>query len=164
MPCSCIENIKCSVFSWEPALWTLKSQDRVLRPEGEVKKTTAIFGYKQRILSIEMKTKLVQHVKNEWLRDWESVRVRKSESERLWEWLLSIDMKTKVVQHVPRKLFKISNFQIFKILKIFPGSQLLSDCQTFVAGTSSRNSKLTGCGGGPKKGLLFSPINSDFWA
>ena len=30
--------------------------------EAEVKKSIAIFAYKQRILSIEMKTKLVQHV------------------------------------------------------------------------------------------------------
>ena len=32
--------------------------------EEKVKKTIAIFAYKQRILSIELKTKLVQHVKN----------------------------------------------------------------------------------------------------
>ena len=31
----------------------------------DVKKSIAIFGYKQRILSIEMKTKLVQHVESE---------------------------------------------------------------------------------------------------
>ena len=31
--------------------------------EEEVKKTIAYFGYKQRLLSIEMKTKVVQHVK-----------------------------------------------------------------------------------------------------
>ena len=43
------------------------------------KKSIAIFGYKQWVLSIEMKTKLVQHVENEWMRDWKSVRVRKSE-------------------------------------------------------------------------------------
>ena len=30
--------------------------------EDEVKKSIAIFAYKQRILSIEMKTKIVQHV------------------------------------------------------------------------------------------------------
>ena len=46
------------------------------------KKSIAIFAYKQRILSIEMKTKLVQHVKSEWMRDWKSVRVRES----VWEW------------------------------------------------------------------------------
>ena len=32
------------------------------------KKNIAIFVYKQRILSIEMKTKIVQHVKSEWMR------------------------------------------------------------------------------------------------
>ena len=31
----------------------------------EVKKSIAIFAYKQRLLSIEMKTKLVQHVESE---------------------------------------------------------------------------------------------------
>ena len=31
----------------------------------EVKKPIAIFAYKQRILSIEMKTKVVQHVESE---------------------------------------------------------------------------------------------------
>ena len=30
--------------------------------DDEVKKSIAIFGYKQRLLSIEMKTKVVQHV------------------------------------------------------------------------------------------------------
>ena len=43
-------------------------------------------------------------------------------------------MKTKVVQHVPRiifsvfKVFKFSGFQVFKNI---PGSQILSDIQTF---------------------------------
>ena len=31
------------------------------------------------LLSIDMKTKVVQHVKSDWMRDWMSVRVRKSE-------------------------------------------------------------------------------------
>ena len=31
----------------------------------DVKKSIAIFAYKQRVLSIEMKTKLVQHVDSE---------------------------------------------------------------------------------------------------
>ena len=31
----------------------------------DVKKTIAVFGNKQRLLSIEMKTKLVQHVNSE---------------------------------------------------------------------------------------------------
>ena len=40
--------------------------------------------------------------------------------------LLSIDMKTKVVQHVPR-----INLQVLQVLQNIPGSQLLSDVQTF---------------------------------
>ena len=31
----------------------------------EVKKSIAIFGYKQRLLSLDMKTKLVQHVESD---------------------------------------------------------------------------------------------------
>ena len=72
------------------------------------KKSIAIFSNKQWVFSIEMKTKLVQHVESDWMRDWKSVRVRKSESEiareseseKVWGWVLSIEMKTKVVQHV----------------------------------------------------------------
>ena len=33
--------------------------------EEEVKKSIAIFAYKQRLLSIDMKTKVVQHVESE---------------------------------------------------------------------------------------------------
>ena len=40
------------------------------------KKSLAIFANKQRLLSIEMKTKVVQHVESDWMRDWKSVRVR----------------------------------------------------------------------------------------
>ena len=50
--------------------------------------------------------------------------------------LLSIEMKTKIVQHVPRinlSYFKFQNFKFSNFLnfKIFSGSQLLSDFQTF---------------------------------
>ena len=45
---------------WEPALWTLMSQDRVMWLLS--KKNIAIFGYKQWLLSLDMKTKIVQHV------------------------------------------------------------------------------------------------------
>ena len=62
--------------SWEPALWTQESQERVVmwsqkKHKWKVlskknhwcqKKSIAIFGYKQRLLSIDMKTKVVQHV------------------------------------------------------------------------------------------------------
>ena len=45
------------------------------------------------LLSIDLKTKVVQHVKRDWMRDWMSVTVRKSkseivresESEKVWE-------------------------------------------------------------------------------
>ena len=58
-------------------------------------------------LSIEMKTKVVQHVKSDWMRDWMSVTVRKSESEIVRE---------------SEKAWVFLNI---------PGSQLLSDIQTF---------------------------------
>ena len=51
--------------------------------EEEVKKN--IFTYEQWVLSINMKTKIVQHVESDWMRDWKSVRVSKSDSERLRE-------------------------------------------------------------------------------
>ena len=41
------------IFSWESALWTLMSGDTVLM---------RMFNYKQRLLSLDMKTKVVQHV------------------------------------------------------------------------------------------------------
>ena len=46
------------------------------------------------LLSIDMKTKVVQHVEIERL------RLKECESVIVREWLFSIDMKTKVVQHV----------------------------------------------------------------
>ena len=42
--------------------------------------------HKQWLLSLDMKTKLVQHVESDWMRDWESVRVRECESESVREW------------------------------------------------------------------------------
>ena len=46
-------------------------------------KSIAIFGNKQWLLSPDMKTKLVQHDESEWMRDWESVKVRECESVRV---------------------------------------------------------------------------------
>ena len=46
------------IFSWKPVTSKVTG-------EGAVKKTIAFFGYKQQLLSIDMKTKLVQHVKRE---------------------------------------------------------------------------------------------------
>ena len=111
------------VFSWEPALWLLNSQGRVLllllskknhcnfqletmtfEPRHENKTCSACREWLNErlkesesgivresesekvwgcLLSIEMKTKVVQDVKSDWMRDWMSVRVRKSERE--WE-------------------------------------------------------------------------------
>ena len=56
-----------------------------MRARVRSKKSIAIFTYKQRILSIEMKTKLVQHVESEWMRDWKSVKVRECERVRVSE-------------------------------------------------------------------------------
>ena len=47
---------------------------------GSQLKIIGIFTCKQRHLSIDMKTKVVQHVKSEWMRDWKSVRVRECEN------------------------------------------------------------------------------------
>ena len=41
------------------------------------------------LLSIDMKIKVVQHVKREWMRDWK----RERECVKLGEWLLNIDKK-----------------------------------------------------------------------
>ena len=60
------------IFSWEPALWTLNSQDRVMLLLRRSQKSIAIFGYKQSLLSVDMKTKVVQHVEREWTRECES--------------------------------------------------------------------------------------------
>ena len=49
-----------TIISWEPALWTPMSVDRVLRRRS--KKLIDIFYYKQRLFSLDMKTKVVQHV------------------------------------------------------------------------------------------------------
>ena len=67
-------------------------------------KSIAIFGYKQRILSLDMKTKVVQHVP----------RINLSY------------LKFQIF-----KILKIFKFQIFKNFQIFSGSQPLSDFQTF---------------------------------
>jgi len=46
------------IFSWEPALRLANSQAAA----DDEKKTIAIFSIKQRLLIIDMKTKVVQHV------------------------------------------------------------------------------------------------------
>ena len=101
-------------------------------------------NYKYSLLSLHMKTKVVQHVP----------RINISISHitcDMWKakcdmWhnykysLLSINMKTKVVQHVPRinlshlHFLNFKFFNFFSNFQIFSGSQLLSDFQTFLAG------------------------------
>ena len=49
------------LFSWEPALWLANSQGRVWMLLLS-KKIIDIFNFKQRLLSIDMKTKVVQYV------------------------------------------------------------------------------------------------------
>ena len=52
----------CNVFFYLSLLLTTLSPDIRVHRAGSQLKTIAIFGYKQRLLSIEMKTKVVQHV------------------------------------------------------------------------------------------------------
>ena len=47
----------------------------------DVKKSIAIFAYKQRILSIDMKTKVFQQVETDWMSEWESERIREWEGD-----------------------------------------------------------------------------------
>ena len=51
------ESAQNGIISWEPALETPNSQEEDVK-----KKSIAIFGNKQWLLSIDMKTKVVQHV------------------------------------------------------------------------------------------------------
>ena len=98
------------IFSWEPALWTLMSLDRVLLLTTMVmmsKKSIAIFGYKQWHLRLDMKTKVVQHVP----------RINLSY------------LKFQIFKFF--KNFQFSNFWKFSNFQTFSGSQLLSDFQTF---------------------------------
>ena len=50
------------VFSWEQALWLVDSQVRVMVSKTVSKKPIDVYIHKQRHLSIDMKTKIVQHV------------------------------------------------------------------------------------------------------
>ena len=51
------------LFSWEPAEWTQMSQERVLLLRMRSQKSIAISIYKQWLLSIDLKAKVVQHVR-----------------------------------------------------------------------------------------------------
>ena len=141
----------------------------------------AIFGYKQRLLSIEMKTKLVQHVESDWMRDWKSVRVRKSEiareseSEKVWGWVLSIEMKTKVVQHVKSDWMRdwmsvrVRKSEIVRESESviwFPAFVWRSDIFSWEPALWTQMSQGADADDDDvkKKPLQFSAINSDFWA
>ena len=86
-----------NVFSWEPALWTHESQDRVMRWRS--KKNHCNFHIETAIFEPRHENKSCSACPEDQLK--------------------------------PFKFLKISNFQIFEPFKIFPGSQLLSDFQTF---------------------------------
>ena len=74
--------------------------------EGVVVVNIAIFTFKQRLLSLDMKTKVVQHVPRINISIWHLKL-------DIWHSLLSIDMKTKVVQHVWRiKLDNLTTGQL----------------------------------------------------
>ena len=60
VPSSCLT--LSDIFSWEPALWTLMSGGADVNDDDEVKKSIGIFNSKERLLSLDMKTKVVQHV------------------------------------------------------------------------------------------------------
>ena len=99
------------LFSWEPALWLVDSQGRVLLLLS--KKTIDVYIHKQRHLSIDMKTKIVQHVPRINISIWHKTchmshatcHMRHVTCAMWHDYkysLLSKDIKTKVVQHVPR--------------------------------------------------------------
>ena len=58
-------------------------------------------NHKQSLLSIDMKTKVVQHVPVINISTWHMTAWHDSMTNNHKQWLLSVDMKTKVVQHVP---------------------------------------------------------------
>ena len=86
-------------------LYKLTGEGGAAAADDEVKKSIVIIGYKQWLLSIDMKTKVVQLVKSVWMRELESVRakvvqhvksdwVRACECERVR--LLSQDKEAKI--------------------------------------------------------------------
>ena len=90
------------LFSWEPALWLVLWQERVWTS----KKIIDIFTHKQQHLSIDMKTKIVQHVPRINISIWHKTCDMRHVTCHMWHnykySLLSLHMKTRVVQHVPR--------------------------------------------------------------
>ena len=100
--CTAVAGSRPTIFSWEPALWPLNSQERVLWLWSRKKHcnfrllTISSDFWKQNLFS--MSRVIEWDIERVW--KCESARVWESESVRVWEWLLSIEMKTKVVQHV----------------------------------------------------------------
>ena len=104
----------------------------------------AIFAYKQWLLCIDMKTKVVQHVESEWmrewksesetLREWESVRMRECESERVTfehrHENKSCSVWREWVNERVRDCETVREWENERVRE-WPGSQLLSDVQTF---------------------------------
>ena len=72
-------------YTWKQNLF---SMSRVTECESERVCESESVRVWEWLLSIEMKTKVVQHVKSDSMRDWvwEWERVRQWESERKWEW------------------------------------------------------------------------------
>ena len=93
-------------------LITLSPDIRVHRAGSQLK-SIAIFSNKQWVWSIEMKTKVVQHVPMINISIWHMTCTMWHVTCDMWHnykySLLSIDMKTKVVQHVPRINLSISH-------------------------------------------------------
>ena len=82
------------VIEWEiERVWEWDSE-RARESESE-----KVWGW---VLSIEMKTKVVQHVKSDWMRDWMSVRVRKSE-------IVRVRMR---VSNIGKRKKTLKNFQV----------------------------------------------------
>ena len=113
-----------------------------------------IFIYTEWHLSLDMKTKVVQQVESEWMREWESVREWECETLREWdsvrvrEWLLSIDMKTKVVQYDESEWMRdceSERAREWESERVRSGSQLLSDIQTFFIVTVQWPLVVVGC-------------------
>ena len=81
------------LFFWQQGFFLTKLYGQQQHPflflsvsrAGSQLKSIAIFGYKQRLMSIDMKTKLAQHVRRDWMRHWKSVKVWECESVRVWE-------------------------------------------------------------------------------
>ena len=109
------------VFSWEPALWTLNSQVRVM--VWWSKKPHCNFCQKQRLLSIEMKSKLCSAC---WV--WLNERLKECECKKEWEWDSErewLQILTFELTHENKSCSEHSN------IHDIPDSQLLSDIRTF---------------------------------